>query len=86
MQGVHYQEAMVMKSLKLKTFSRCKWRTSTRTRQYLRPLHRSIVPSMEIRVKFRLILAGYNGCTNAWCILSRSYEYEEFKNANHFAM
>ena len=33
--------------------------------QYLRSLHCSIVPSMEIRVHSRLILARYKGCTNA---------------------
>ena len=50
--------------------------------QYLRPLHRLIVPSMEIRVHSRLILARCKGCTNARCILSRSYGDEEFKSAN----
>ena len=54
--------------------------------QYLRSLHRSIVPSMEIRVHLRLILARYKGCTNARCILSRSYGREEFKNTNHFSV
>ena len=52
--------------------------------QYLRSLHRSIGPSMEIRVHSRLILARYKGCTNARFILSRSYGHEEFKNANPF--
>ena len=55
-----------------------------RAGQYLRPMQRRIVPSMEIRVHSRLILARYKGCTNARCILSRSYEHEEFKNVNHF--
>ena len=38
--------------------------------------------SMEIRVHSRLILAQYKGCTNARCILSRSYGHAEFKNVN----
>ena len=50
--------------------------------QYLRPMQRRIVPSMEIRVHSRLILAPYKGCTNARFILSRSYVHEEFKNVN----
>ena len=54
--------------------------------KYLLSLHRSIVPSMEIRVHSRLILARYKGCTNAKCILSRSYGHEEFKNTNHFSV
>ena len=37
---------------------------------------------MEIRIHSRLILARYKGCTNALCILSRSYGHEEFKNGN----
>ena len=53
-----------------------------RASQYLRPMQRRIVPSMEIRVHSRLILARYKGCTNARCILSRSYGHEKFKNAN----
>ena len=57
---------------------------AVRAGQYLRPMQRRIVPSMEIRVHSRLILARYKGCTNARCILSRSYEHEEFKNVNHF--
>ena len=48
--------------------------------QYLRPLYRCIVKSMEIRVHSRQILARYKGCTDARCILSRSYGHEEFKN------
>ena len=52
--------------------------------QYLRPLQRNIEPSMEIRVNSRRFLARYKGCTNARCILSRSYGHEEFKNANPF--
>ena len=54
--------------------------------QYLRPLERSIIPSMEIRVHSRLFLARNKGCTNARCILSRSYGHDEFKNANPFSM
>ena len=54
--------------------------------QYLRPMRRSIVPPMEIRVHSRLFLASYNVCTNARCILSRSYWHEEFKNVNLFSV
>ena len=54
--------------------------------QYHRPLLRSIVPSMKIRVHLRLFLPRYKGCTNARCILSRSYGHEEFKNVNPFSM
>ena len=54
--------------------------------QYLRSLHRSIGPSMEIRVHSRLILARYKGCTNARCLLSRSNGHEEFKNENPFSV
>ena len=53
--------------------------------QYHRPLPRSLVPSMEIRVHSRLFLARYKGCTNARCILSRSCEHVEFKNVNPFS-
>ena len=59
---------------------------AVRTGQYLRPMQRRIVPSMEIRVHSRLILAGYKGCTNARCILSRTYGHEEFKNVNPFLL
>ena len=48
------------------------------------PMQRRIVPSMEIRVHSRQIPARYKGCTNARCILSRSYGHEEFKNVNPF--
>ena len=54
--------------------------------KYLRPLLRSTVPSMEIRVHSRLFLARYKGCTNARCTLSRSYGHEEFKNVNPFSL
>ena len=54
--------------------------------QYLRPMQRRVVPSMEIRVYSRLTLTRYKGCTNARCILSRSYGHEEFKNVNLFSV
>ena len=54
--------------------------------QYLRPMQRRILPSMEIRLLSRLILARYKGCTNPRCILSRSYGHEEFKNVNPFSV
>ena len=57
-----------------------------RTGQYPRPMQRRIVPSMEIRVHSRLFQAGYKGCTNARCILPRSYGHEEFKNVNNFSV
>ena len=59
---------------------------AVRACQYHRPLRRSIVQSMEIRVHSRLFLARYRGCTNARCILSRSYGHEEFKNVNPFSV
>ena len=55
---------------------------AVRAGQYFRPKQRRIVPSMEIRVHSRLILARYKGCTNARCILTRSYGHEEFKTVN----
>ena len=61
-------------------------RKAVRDGQYLRPMQRRIVPSMEIRVHSRLILARYTGCTNASFILSRSYGNEEFKNVNPFSV
>ena len=57
-----------------------------RASQHLRSLQRRIVPSMEIRIHSRLFLARYKGCTNARCILSRSYGHEEFKNVNPFSV
>ena len=54
--------------------------------QYLRPMKCRIVPSMEIRVHSRLILARFKGCTNARFILSRSYGHEEFTNINPFSV
>ena len=59
---------------------------AVRAGQYLHPMQRSIVPSMEIRAHSRLILARYKGCTNARWILSRSYGHEEFKNVNPFSV
>ena len=59
---------------------------SVRTCKYHRPLRRSIVPSLEIHVHSRLFLARYKGCTNARCILSRSYWHAEFKNLNPFSV
>ena len=59
---------------------------AVRANQYHRPLLRSIVPSMEIRVHSRLFLARYKGCTNERCVLSRSYGHEEFKNGNPFSV
>ena len=63
-------------------FSVQKAHKAVRDAQYLRPLLRSTVPSMVIRVHSRLFLARYKGCTNARCILSRNYGHEEFKNVN----
>ena len=67
-------------------FSVQKAHKAVRTSQYHRPLLRSILPSIEIRVHSRLFLARYKGCTNARCILSRSYGHEEFKNVNPFSV
>ena len=65
-------------------FSDHKAHKAARACQYPRPLRRSVVHSMENRVLSRLFLARYKGCTNARCILSRSYEHEEFNNVNPF--
>ena len=87
MQGAYYQEAMGMNNLINEIpFSVQKTHKAVQAGQYLRPLHRSIVPSMEIRVHSRLILARYKGCTNARYILSRSCGHEKFKNANPFSV
>ena len=67
-------------------FSVQKAHKAIRAGQYLRPMQRRIVPSMEIRVHSRLIQARYKGCTNARCILSRSYGHEEFKYLNPFSV
>ena len=55
---------------------------TVRAGQYLRPMQRRIVPSMEIRLHSRLILARYKGCTNPRFMFSRSYGHEEFTNKN----
>ena len=70
----------------LNPFSVQKAHKAVQAGQYLRPMQRCIVPSMEIRVHSRLILARYKRCTNARCILSRSYGHEEFKNVNPFSV
>ena len=67
-------------------FSVQKAHKAVRSSQYHRPLLRSIVPSMEIRVYSRLFLARYKGCTNERCTLSRSYGHEEFKIVNPFSV
>ena len=67
-------------------FSVQKAHKAVRSAQYLRPLLRSLVQSMEIRVHSRRFLARYKGCTNARCILSRSYGHEEFKIVNPFSV
>ena len=67
-------------------FSVQKAHKAVRASQYLRTMQRRIVASMEIHVHSRLILARYKGCTNARCILSRSYGHEEFKNVNPFSV
>ena len=55
---------------------------AVRAGQYLYSMQRSIMPSKEIRVHSRLILARYKGCTNARFILSTSNGHEEFKKVN----
>ena len=67
-------------------FSVQKANKAVRAGQCLRHMQRRVVPSMEIRVQLRLILARYKGCTNVSCILSRRYGYEEFKNVNPFSV
>ena len=67
-------------------FSVQKLHKAVRAGQYLRAMHRRIVPSMEIRVHSRLIQARYKSCTNARCILSRSYGHEVFQNVNPFSV
>ena len=87
MQGVYYQEAMSMKSFKnANAFSVQKAHKAVRACQYQRPLQRRVLPSMEIRAHSRLFLSRYKGFTNARCILSRSYGYEEFKKVNPFTV
>ena len=70
----------------VKPISVLKAHKAVRTCQYLRPLLCGIVQSMEIRVYSPLFLARYKGCTNARCILSRSYGHEEFRNVNPFSV
>ena len=65
-------------------FSVQKAHKAVRASQYHRPLRRNIMPSLEIRVHSRLFLARYKGCTNARCVLSRSYGHEDCKNVNPF--
>ena len=67
-------------------FSVLKAHKAVRASQYHRPLLRSIVPSMEIGENSLLFLARYKGCTNARCIILRSYGHEEFKNVNPFSV
>ena len=67
-------------------FSVQKAHKAARAGQYIRPMQRLIVPSMEIQVHSRLFLARNKGCTKAWCILSRSYGHEEFTNVNLFSV
>ena len=67
-------------------FSVQKAHKDVRAGQYLRPMLRRIVPSMEILVHSRLILARYKGCTNARSILSRNQGHKEFKHLNHLSV
>ena len=67
-------------------FSVQKAHKAVRAGKYLRSLHRRIVSSLEIHVHSRFFLARYKGCTNARCILSRSYGHEEFRNLNPFSV
>ena len=66
------------------SFSGQKAHKAVRAGQYLRLVQHRIEPSMEIRVHSRSYLALYKGCTDARCILSRSYGPEKFKNVNPF--
>ena len=87
MQGAYYQRSYGHEEFKNgNPFSVQKAHKAVRANQYHRPLLRSIVPSSEIRVHSRLFLARYKGCTNARCILSRSYGHEEFKIVNPFSV
>ena len=70
----------------LNPFSVQKEHKAVRACQYHRPIQRHIGPSMEIRVYSRLFLARYKGCSNAWCVLSRSYGHEDFKYPNPFSV
>ena len=71
---------------KVNPFSVQKAHKAVRSGQYLRSQQSRIVPSLEIRGHSRLFLARYKGCTNARCILSRSYGHEEFKKVNPFSV
>ena len=70
----------------LNPFSVQKSHKAVRSGQYLRPMQLRIVPSMEIGVHSRPILARCKGCTNARCILPRSYGLAQFKNVNLFSV
>ena len=70
----------------LNPFSVQKEHKTVQSGQNHRPMQHCIGPSMEIRVQSRLFLARYKGCTNARCILSRSYGHEEFKYLNTFSV
>ena len=70
----------------LKPFSVQTAKKAVRAGDYLRSLQRRIVPSMEIHVHSRRIVARYKGCTNARCILSRSNGHEVFENLNPFSV
>ena len=59
---------------------------AVRAGQYLRSMQLHIVQSMEIRIYSRLFQPRYKGCTNARCILSRSYGHEKFKNVIPFTV
>ena len=45
-----------------------------------------IMPSVEIGVHSRQILARYKGCTNSRCISPRSYGPPDLKNVNPFSV
>ena len=70
----------------LNPFSVQKVHKAVRAGKYLRSLQRRIVPSMEIRVYPRLFLPRYKCCTNARCILSRTYWHVELKTVNPFSV
>ena len=67
-------------------FSVQKEHNGVRAGQYLHPMQRRIVPSMEIHVHSRLFLAQYKGCTNARRLIPRSYGHEEFQNVKPFSV
>ena len=71
---------------KVNPFSVQKAHKAVRAGQYLRSLQHVIVEAMEIRLHSPLFLARYKDCTNARCILSRSYGYEEFQKVNPFSV